>query len=156
MMIKKIPLTLSLLACMAAVHAVQNSHHETMLKANQHLHNQQPGLAYELLLPLEDELAGTHEYDLLLGQAALLGGYKTRAAMAFERCLAVTPTSGDCRLGMAQAHLRLNEPKSAEKELRTIKQYSPPPEVAKIVNEYLELIASGHTPTASDTSRLNA
>lgn len=50
--------------------------------------------------------------------------------MAFERCLAITSNSGDCRLGMAQAHIRLNENQSAQRELQLIKASVPPTAVA--------------------------
>lgn len=75
----------------------------------------QPQSAYELLLPLEDELAGEPQYDLLFGNAALLSGHKTRSIMAFERCLAVMPNNGDCRIGLAQSHIQLQEHQSAKR-----------------------------------------
>lgn len=93
--------------------------------------------AYQLLEPLEDSLAGDAGYDLLLGQAALAVGQASRAAFAFERCLAVNPLHGACRLGMARAHMVLNEHAGARSELDLISRSSPPPEIRKIINDYL-------------------
>jgi hypothetical protein len=104
--------------------------------------------AYDALLPLVDELAGTPTFDNLFGQAALATHHDTRAAMAFDRCLAVEPNNGDCRLGMARAHMNLDEKQSAHDELVTIQRSSPPPAVAKVVQQYLgELSGAASTTT---------
>lgn len=93
--------------------------------------------AYQFLLPYESELAGSPQYDTLFGQAALRNKQATRAIMAFERCLAVQPKNGDCRLGLAQAHLSLNERSSAIHELNVIKKSAPPEQIAQVVDNYL-------------------
>lgn len=151
---RKLLITAGLSLCLLGTQAVAGQPDDRLLQAQTHLQNNDAAAAYALLLPLEEELAGQHSYDLLFGQAALRSGHKVHAAMAFERCIAVTPASGDCRLGMAQAHMLLNEKQGAEKELRTIERHAPPPQVAKVVREYLDLLESGQTPTITDTSRL--
>lgn len=161
---RKLPLSIAtLLLCNLALTQASfatpladTQHAKTLEQAQSYLQTNQGQAAYDILLPLEDELAGIHAYDVLYGRAALAAQHNTRAAMAFERCLAVTPTSGDCRLGMAQAHLRLNETLSAQNELQIIKASAPPPSVARVVNEYLDLLDSGRSPTAADTKRLHA
>lgn len=131
-------------------------HAKTLEQAQSYLQTNQGQAAYDILLPLEDELAGVHAYDVLYGRAALAAQHNTRAAMAFERCLAVTPNSGDCRLGMAQAHMRLNENQSAQRELQLIKASAPPTAVARVVDEYLDLLDSGRSPSTADIQRFNA
>src|SRR5690625_1386085 len=74
-------------------------HAATWRKAQEWLQSGQPKTAYELLAPLEDELAGSIEFDLLFGQAALNADRPSVAAFAFERCLAIDPMHGLCRLG---------------------------------------------------------
>lgn len=97
--------------------------------------------AYSLLEPREAELAGLPAYDYLLGQAALAAKQPTRAALAFERCLAVDPLHGTCRLGMARAHMALSEVESARLELNTISRSMPPDQVQEAVAHYLGLLA---------------
>src|SRR5690554_6573057 len=73
----------------------------------------------------------------MLCHAALTVQENTRAVLAFERCLAVSPKMGDCRLGLAQAQMRLGETQSAKEELTYIQQSAPPEAVANIVEQYL-------------------
>ena len=93
--------------------------------------------AYDLLAPLEDTRAGQADYDYLYGLTLLEAGEHTRAAFAFERCLGTEPNNGPCRVQMARTHLALGETVSSRKELDTIKQYNPPPEVQSLVDQYL-------------------
>ncbi|NDF71133.1 MAG: hypothetical protein EB131_08380, partial [Betaproteobacteria bacterium] len=51
----------------------------------------QSAAAVDLLLPLEPQLAGTAEYDYLLGLAALQSGQFTLAISALERVTLVQP-----------------------------------------------------------------
>ncbi|HQV21514.1 MAG TPA: tetratricopeptide repeat protein, partial [Agitococcus sp.] len=95
--------------------------------------------AYDLLAPLEDERAGQPDYDYLYGLTLLEAGEPSRAAFAFERCLGAEPNNGPCRVQMARTHLALGETVSSRKELDTIKQYNPPPEVKQLVEQYLGL-----------------
>ena len=106
-------------------------------QADQLMAQHQAKAAFELLAPLEDERAGQADYDYLLGLSALESGNTAQAAFAFERCLTVEPRNGPCRVQMARTHLALGENKSARRELDTIQQYNPPPEVAKMVAAYL-------------------
>lgn len=110
---------------------------ETLKQARQYLLQGNATDAYQLLLPYEAELAGNASFDALLEQAALRSKHSTRAIMAFERCLAVQPKNGDCRLGLAQAHISLNERSSAIHELSVIKKSSPPEKIAELVDNYL-------------------
>lgn len=123
------------------VHAAQNDlsekHYQQVMQASEQLRNGQAEAAYQALLPLEGQLAGYPSYDLIYGQAALAVQEDTRALMAFERCLAVSPQMGDCRLGLAQAHMRLGETESATEELQFIQKSAPPAAVANIVEQYL-------------------
>lgn len=51
--------------------AAQTQHSETLKQAQTYIQNHQGVAAYELLLPLEDKLAGTYTFDLFFGRAAL-------------------------------------------------------------------------------------
>src|SRR5690554_7345882 len=121
-------------------------------QARAQLHSGQAVKAYATLLSLEIKLAGYPDYDLLFGQSALVVGESTRAVMAFERCLAVSPKMGDCRLGLAQAHMSLGEVQNAKEELTYIQKSAPPAAVAKIVEQYLGELSGAH----QRKSKLNA
>src|SRR5690554_2355823 len=121
-------------------------------QARAQLHSGQAVKTYAALLPLEIKLAGYPDYDLLFGQSALVVGESTRAVMAFERCLAVSPKMGDCRLGLAQAHMSLGEVQNAKEELAFIQKSAPPEAIAKIVEQYLGELSGAH----QRKSKLNA
>lgn len=103
----------------------------------QQLRDGQGAAAYRSLLEYENALAGSVEFDFLFGQAALAADEPSRAAFAFERCLASEPRHGACRLGMARAHIMLTEVPAARNELEWISQSAPPPEVLAIVADYM-------------------
>lgn len=110
---------------------------EVLKKAEQFLNQRQPASAWNLLSPLEDERGGDPAFDYLLGRAALDSGRATEAAFAFERCLAVNPKDGPCRVQMARAHMAAGESQSARRELETVQSSQPPAEVATLVAQYL-------------------
>jgi len=118
-----------------------NVHADDLLQQAERLLSQQKSAdAYALLSPLEDARSGEPAFDLLLGRAAMGVGRHTEAAFAFERCLAIDPKDGPCRLQMAQAHMLLGESQQARIELKTIQEYNPPPEVASLVSQYMGLL----------------
>lgn len=108
-----------------------------LTKADQLLTQGQAQGAFDLLAPLEDERAGDPDYDYLLGLAALDSGRGGIAAFAFERCLAVDPKNGPCRVQMARTHLALGENGNARLELEAVQASDPPAEVKDLVGRYL-------------------
>lgn len=113
---------------------------DVLQQADTLLRQQQAAQAYDLLAPLEDERAGDPKYDYLFGVALLETGDPSRAIFAFERCLAVEPNNGPCRVQMARTHLAIGEAPNARAELETIKEYNPPPEVQSLISQYLGVI----------------
>lgn len=141
-------LALCLLAALAAP-----SYADDLLQQAEQLLDQQRGQeAYALLAPLEGERAGDPGFDLLLGRAALANGRNTEAAFAFERCLAVEPKNGPCRLQMAQTHMLLGETESARLELKTIQDYNPPPEIQSLVSQYMGMVQQQEKKTERQVS----
>lgn len=111
-------------------------------RAQEWLQQGQGRTAYSMLEPHEASLAGAPVFDYLFGRVALAVDQPTRAALAFERCLAIQPDNGACRLGMARAHIGLSEVAGARAELATISSSSPPVEVQSAVAGYLGLLAT--------------
>src|SRR5690554_2841727 len=123
---------------------VPEQYQQQLSAVQSQLHSGQGQTAYNALLSLEDQLAGYPSFDLLFGQSALMAGEGTRALIAFERCLTISPKMGDCRLGLAQAHLSLGEVQSAKEELTYIQKSAPPDAVAKVVEQYLGELSGEH------------
>lgn len=101
------------------------------------LNNKQIVQAYDILAPLEEQRAGDPSYDYIYGMVLLEAGEASRAAFAFERCLGAEPNNGPCRVQMARTHIALGETTSSRKELETVKEYNPPPEVQNLLDRYL-------------------
>lgn len=139
-----------------AVHpgAAASAHGDILRQAQQWLEQGQAKTAYGLLAPLEAELAGSMSFDWLFGQAALHSGRPSEAAFAFERCLAVDPMNGLCRLGIARAHISLQEVASAQDELTMLSQSSPPDAVKSVIADYMAQLSG--TEVADQDTRLTS
>lgn len=96
--------------------------------------------AYQLLAPLETELAGSVEFDYMLGIAALDSGRVARAMFALERVLAVNPDHQQARAEIARAHFLLGENESARQEFKNVLERQPPEEAIDTINRYMSAI----------------
>lgn len=121
--------------------AMATSTDPVLAKADALLNQNQPRSAFQLLAPLEDDRGGDPEFDYLYGLAALETGQASIAAFAFERCLAIDPKNGPCRVQMARTHLALGENSSAKLELESVQGSTPPVEVQALVKQYLGTIS---------------
>jgi hypothetical protein len=126
-------------AILLAVTAVQ-ANDDVLDKASELIAKKAPADAYNLLLPLMDERAGSPNYDFLLGMSAYDSGLYTQASFAFERCLATDPKNGPCRIQMARTLIAMGENDAAKAEIEVIKQNNPPVVVGALVNQYLGAI----------------
>lgn len=93
--------------------------------------------AFALLSPLEGDRAGSLEYDLLLGIAAVDSGQNTRAIFALERVLAVDPNNSRARAEIARAYLAVGETETSRKEFQTVRGQAVPPAVKSAIDRYL-------------------
>jgi tetratricopeptide (TPR) repeat protein len=96
--------------------------------------------AYRLLDKVSGQRAGSPDYDLLLGIAALDAGEPTRAVFALERVLAVEPDNARARAELARAYYLAGENEAAKQEFTSIKKDSVPAPVARTIDKYLSLI----------------
>ena len=95
--------------------------------------NNQSSQAYDYLIAEIEERAGTPEYDLLLGIAALESNHPTQAVFAFERVLAIDPDNSRARLELARAYFELNENEAAKEEFNYAKTLDVPEEVSATI-----------------------
>jgi outer membrane protein len=114
---------------------------ETLDQARQLLSDRQAAAAYQLLAPLEDERAGTPDFDYLLGLAALDAGHAGEAVFALERVLAVDPNHTLARAEIARAYYALSELQTAKQEFENVMQAGDVPDSARAtMDKYLSLI----------------
>jgi len=114
---------------------------DELLDRAQHLLDQGKAVeAYQLLDNVSSQRAGTPDYDLLLGIAALDAGEPTRAVFALERVLAVEPDNARARAELARAYYIAGENEAAKQEFTSIKKDSVPAPVARTIDKYLSLI----------------
>ena len=97
--------------------------------------------AYMLLVAEQDKLAGTPEYDYLLGVAALDSGKVDDAIIAFERVLAVEPRNAGAQLDLARAYFNAGSLDLAEGTFRKLKASNPPAAALGAIDKYLDVIA---------------
>ncbi len=125
-------------------------HQATLERAHDWLDHGQGKAAYDLLQPLLPELSGLVVYDTLFGHAAIQADEPSQAAFAFERCLASQPENGTCRLGMARAHMDLQEVASARQELNALSSAGAPEHVQEVIEDYVNRL-SGVEAVNTDT-----
>jgi tetratricopeptide (TPR) repeat protein len=114
---------------------------DTLAEAREKLERRDAQAAYRQLVALEDEHAGTLEYDYWLGVAALQADRPDQAILALERALLTHPEHAGARMEMAAAHLRLGQLTQAERELDRAAAQDPPPEARRAIRRYREAIA---------------
>lgn len=96
--------------------------------------------AYEVLAPLEAQLAGDVNYDYLLGIAALDSGRPDKATLALERVLAVNPDFAGARLDFARAYFALGNYARAKTEFEIVLKLNPPETARVTIENYLAAI----------------
>lgn len=96
--------------------------------------------AYELLQPLEFELAGNLQYDYLLGVSAVNAGKPDRATIALERIVATNPDYGDAQQWLAIAYFQSGDMERAKREFNVVLSKNPSPQVKNTASQYLAAI----------------
>jgi hypothetical protein len=109
-------------------------------KARRLLVENNPKQAYMELIGLQDRLAGTIEYDYLLGVASLDSGKLEDAIIAFERVLAVNPNHAGAQMDLARAYFAAGSFDLAEASFRSLAARNPPPAAQQTIARYLEAI----------------
>lgn len=99
-----------------------------------------PAGAFQLLAPLENQLAGQQDYDYVLGVAALDSGRLEDAVIAFERVLAVAPNHAGAQMDLARAYYASGSFDLAEAAFLKLRAANPPATAQAAIERYLEAI----------------
>ena len=120
--------------------ATSASTQQILTEAEGLLERGQSQRAYDLLRPLESQLAGNPLYDYLLGIAALDSGRLSEAIFALRRALSVEPGFSGARMELARAYFEAGNHKLARPLFARLLEESPPPEVRDVLNQYIAAI----------------
>ncbi len=97
----------------------------------------QAGQAYQLLAPLEAELAGSASFDFLLAVAALDSGRSGEAIATLSRLLALQPRHHDARIELGRAQLESGHRDAARRQFDFLKSQELSPQQRELVDDYL-------------------
>ncbi len=132
--------TILVLALLASISFSPVYASQLLQQAEQLLNEKKASEAYDLLLAESEKHAGTPEFDLLLGIAALNSGHPTQSVFAFERVLALDPGNARARAELARAYFEMGENEAAQAEFREAQDKSLPAEIERRIAEYLGAI----------------
>lgn len=145
-----------LLCLILSLSLTANAYADELIDQAQALVDQnRPADAFNLLLPELEQRAGTPEYDLLLGVAALESGRPTMAVFAFERVLVAEPDNSRARLELARAYFEMGENEASREEFTYARGQQAPQSVQQTIEEYLTAIDT-RLRRATSQSRFNA
>ncbi len=88
------------------------------------------------------ERLGEPAFDLAFGVAAINAGRAAEGVLALERFLLAFPDDESARVELARGYYLLGDDARAKEEFRAALARNPPPEVARVVNEFLDAIRS--------------
>jgi tetratricopeptide (TPR) repeat protein len=130
---------LGALVTLMAVSATANP--KLLMDATKLLAEGNPKQAYMMLVAEQSKLAGSIDFDYLLGVAALDSGKSSEAIIAFERVLAQQPNNAGALMDLGRAYFTAGSLDLAEATFKQL-QVSNPPEAAKTaIERYLTSIA---------------
>lgn len=113
---------------------------DLLARAQRLIDEKKSGEAFELLHAQVERRAGTPDYDLLLGIAALDSGKPTQAVFALERVLVVDPGNARARAELGRAYFEMGENEAARQEFTETRRQILPPSITRAVDEYLTAI----------------
>ena len=86
------------------------------------------------------ELRGIPEFDYYFGIAAIDAGHAGEGVLALDRVLARRSHDSSARMQFARGYLALGDDVRARQELERALESGPPPEMAVVIQSYLDLI----------------
>lgn len=113
---------------------------DTINAAKVCLEQKKADLAYDMLSPLEVDLAGSVDFDYVFGLAALDSGRPMKAILIFERILHVMPDFAGVRLDLGRAYFAMGNYDMAKKHFNKVLRLNPPPFAKKATQAYLDAI----------------
>lgn len=109
-------------------------------------------LAYDMLAPYEQQLAGSPYYDYLLGIAALDSGRASEAIFSLRRSILVQPRFSGARMELGRAYFETGNSELARPIFIRLLDEEPPPGVRTVLQQY---IAAIDAPSAAPRSSLS-
>lgn len=97
--------------------------------------------ALDILLSVEDRLAGNIDYDYLLGTVALDLGKADLATVSLERVLVIRPNFMGARIDLARAYFLLGDLDRAKQEFEVVSKNNPPATAKMVIDSHLKKIA---------------
>lgn len=120
--------------------SLSNEQQALLSRAEALLGSGQSDAAYEVLAPLESELAGNAFYDYLLGVAALDSGRAAEAVFSLRRSLTVAPAFSGAALELARAYYESGNADLAQPLFERLLDENPPEAARAVINGYLDAI----------------
>ena len=135
---------------LGAVHAaISPADQATLLEAAELINHQQPSEALSKLGPLQPNLTGQVDFDLVYGLALLEASKPRQAESAFRRVLALQPGHMLARAHLARAMAANGELDDARREIVVLRERTDlPPDVRTVMNNNLRLIDAARTQRA--------
>ncbi|MCE8022411.1 tetratricopeptide repeat protein [Halomonas sp. MCCC 1A11036] len=116
------------------------SYQNPLDEARQHLEADAPEAAYQQLSELDQQHAGTPEFDYWLGVTALRAGHPSQALLALDRVIRTDPQHAAARMARVGAYLRLGQIDAAERELDVLASLEPPAQARQAMQRYQRAI----------------
>jgi len=88
------------------------------------------------------DLLGTPAFDLYFGIAAINAGKASEGVLALERFLFSAPDHAIARMELARGYFLLGEDARSREEFEALLARKPAPEVARVINEYLDALSA--------------
>jgi hypothetical protein len=120
--------------------AAAKSGDESLVEARALIDAGKAAEAYQVLAPLEGDLAGSEDYDYLYGIAALDTGRAAEAVFSLERVLAVDPGFLGARMELARAQFESGDAPGARTQFQYLLGQSPPATTRGVIERYLNAI----------------
>jgi len=111
-----------------------------LVRAESNIANGRSEQAYELLSPVEAELAGNPYFDYLLGVAALDSGRVSEAIFSLRRSIAVAPQYSGARMELGRAYYESGNTGQARPLFASLLGENPPPGVRDVLHQYIDAI----------------
>lgn len=108
--------------------------------ATKQLNAEQYAKTYNNLTKYESQFSGNPDFDYMLALSASRSGHLGEALMALDRVLITQPNNGEALMLRATTYYQMGNYDQAKEDFEKIKAANPPPNIAKVADDYLKSI----------------